>query len=87
MQSASSSSASFPVSYCEVCDKTVLAWLKLDESGREIRACVHCDAEVGPKLDWLAQDELQESGYYIGDQVAKRGGCGSGGCGCSTRKA
>lgn len=87
MQPGLSSRVSFPVSYCAVCDKTVLTWLRLDGGGGETRACVHCDAEVGPKLDWLAQDQLEESGYYIGDQARKRGGCGSGGCGCSTRKA
>jgi hypothetical protein len=86
MESASPSSPTFPVAYCAICDKTVLTWLNLDGSGCEIRACVHCDAEVGPKVDYLVQSELEESGYYVGERPRKGGGCGSGGCGCSTRK-
>jgi hypothetical protein len=86
MESASSSAATFPVAYCATCDKTVLTWISFAESGCEIRACVHCDAEVTEKLDWLAQSELEQSGYYVGERPKKSGGCGSGGCSCSTRK-
>jgi len=86
MESVSVSTASFPVAHCATCDKTVLTWIQLDHSGAERRACVHCDGAVGPGLDWLAQSELEESGYYVGERPKKKGGCGSGGCSCSTRK-
>jgi hypothetical protein len=86
MEFASIGTSSFPVAYCATCDKTVLTWINLDHSGAEIRACVHCDGEVGPGLEWLAQSELEESGYYVGQRPKQKGGCGSGGCSCSKSK-
>jgi hypothetical protein len=66
---------------CPHCEKSVLTYVMLDESGSEQRVCVHCDNPVGAALAWVGPGGLEQSGYYFGpppEEGAK--GCSSG-CG------
>ena len=80
--------SSFPMADCAPCEKSVLTYVMLDESGREQRVCVHCDSPVGDALAWVGPGELEQSGYYFGpppEEGAK--GCSSG-CGtCAVKKS
>ena len=80
--------SSFPMADCAPCEKSVLTYVMLDESGREQRVCVHCDNPVGDALAWVGPGELEQSGYYFGappEEGAK--GCASG-CGtCAVKKS
>ena len=85
MREPSVSETSFPTARCDTCDKAVLTYVDIDDDGREMRRCVHCDGIVDAKLRWVTADELEADGYYFGAPPAKGGGCGGGGCGsCST---
>jgi hypothetical protein len=87
MREPSLNAASFPTAHCEVCDKSVLTYLGLDEAGTERRFCAHCDAPIASDLQWVSADELESEGYYFGTPTAKKGGsCGSGCGSCSVRK-
>jgi hypothetical protein len=77
-------SASFPTAHCPECGKNVLTYIAMDD-GQEVRRCVHCDAAIAERLDWVGADELEELGYYFGAPPEKpAGGCGSGGGGCGS---
>ena len=78
--------ASFPTVHCQICDKSVLTYIVINDSGDEIRACVHCDSPIEAEVEWIGADALEERGYQIGKPPpAKSGGCGSGGCGCAVK--
>jgi len=77
-------SAAFPTARCSACDKFVLTYISVDEAGAELRRCVHCDAMLAQRLEWIGADDLEELGYYFGAPPEKpNGGCGSGG-GCGS---
>lgn len=74
----------FPVGHCARCNKTVLAGMQLDPGGRERRHCVHCDAELDPRiLAWVAEEELERVGYvaWTEREHCGRPDCGGGRCG------
>lgn len=87
-----SNTAAFPTARCEPCGKSVLTYVTLDESGGEVRCCVHCDGTIGEELRWLNASELESEGYEIGyrphDKAKSAGGsCGTGCGSCATRKS
>ena len=45
---------------CTHCEKSVLTYVMLDESGVETRVCVHCDNPVDAALAWVGPGELEE---------------------------
>jgi hypothetical protein len=77
--------ASFPMAHCAKCDKTVLTHVGIDEAGIEHRMCVHCDATIGERLDWIDAEELEATGYFIGSPPVKKA-CGSGCGSCSVKR-
>ena len=87
MREPSLSEASFPVTHCGVCDKTVLTYLVMDEDGEERRCCAHCDGVVESDLRWVNAGDLEAGGYYFGAKPpAASAGCGSGCGSCSVRR-
>jgi hypothetical protein len=88
MREPSLSTAAFPTSHCETCDRDVLTYIGLGADGAEQRFCVHCDAPAAAELRWISAGELEQEGYYFGSEPPKSAGAGcSSGCGsCSTRK-
>jgi hypothetical protein len=73
---------------CTHCEKSVLTYVMLDESGVETRVCVHCDSPVDDALAWVGPGELEQSGYDFGappDEGAK--GCASGCGSCAVKKS
>jgi hypothetical protein len=86
MPLAAEITATFPVARCEVCAKTVLTCVILDDAGCEQRICAHCDAPVDSAIEWIDAEELEATGYFIGRKPRPHaggcgGGCGSGACG------
>lgn len=78
-------STAFPIAHCSACDKTVLTYISLGDGGRELRRCVHCDAAIEERLEWIDADGLEDLGYYFGAPTEKSGRCGGGGCGSCSR--
>jgi hypothetical protein len=78
------SSARFPLVHCDSCAKSVVASISIDDAGREVRVCAHCDAPIAHEIEWLDADELEASGYYIGAPPAPPS-CSTGG-GCSVKR-
>jgi hypothetical protein len=77
--------SAFPMGLCGTCDKTVLTHVGLDSDGREHRLCVHCDAPILERLDWVDAEELEATGYFIGSPPVQKA-CGTG-CGtCATKR-
>jgi hypothetical protein len=77
---------SFPVADCPRCAKTVLTHLWFDDSGTELRCCVHCDTAVDP-VRWVGEADLAGVGYAAADGLAGCGrpDCGRGRCGTGPR--
>lgn len=81
--------ATFLVIPCATCQQQVLSARELDEKGRMIDVCVHCDEPLDrdhPSALWLDADALQARGYFVEghDSLEDRhggGGCRGGSCG------
>jgi hypothetical protein len=72
----------FPVASCGRCAREVLVHVEIDETGRERRRCLHCDAELDPAaLRWVPERDLEALGYGVYGAGCGRPGCGGGG-GC-----
>ncbi len=78
--------SSFPMAFCGACDKTVLTHVGFDDDGNEHRMCVHCDAPIDERLDWVDAEELEATGYFIGSPPVQKA-CGSGCGSCGTKRA
>lgn len=74
-------SPSFPVAYCALCAREVIACVVLVD-GQEVRQCAHCDRPLEDDLRWVGAEAVADLGYAIG-AAPRGGGCGSGG-GCAT---
>ncbi len=88
MREPSLNSSSFPTGYCDVCGRSVLTWIALNEDGEEERRCVHCDSAIGSDLEWVTAAELESQGYYFGPppEQDKGGACRSGCDACASRR-
>lgn len=81
--------ADFLVVHCEQCDRDVLAARDLDDEGRLVDVCVHCDSRLdrrAPSARWVGAAALDEHGYFVEgaetrDDRHGGGGCRGGSCG------
>lgn len=76
-----SAEGGFPVASCQSCGREVLTHLALDGAGRELRRCVHCDADLDPdSVRWVSPADLDPLGYGIREE-SPGGGCARPDCG------
>ncbi len=70
----------FPVDYCESCERDVLVARDLDDADEWVRICTRCATPLAARDDSRAYSaaSLQAIGYTF-EHLS--GGCGSGGCG------
>jgi hypothetical protein len=73
--------------YCAACDRQVLTWMDLEDSGQECRRCLTCDGVVSEALRPAGLSALDAQGFEVRDPHAQQTGCRCAAGGCDRRSA
>jgi hypothetical protein len=82
MDAVGFSAVEFATGYCSSCERDVLTHSSFDDSGLEVRFCVHCDTPLD--VEMTKGSALSAYGYdLIEAEGCGRPDCGGGRCGRS----